>query len=320
MEIMNEKDRKKMIVNSHKFGGISLRRQMLRVHKNGAKFPISKAYIDDELLDPDVSYTLILIPEAKIATKTSVTLSFFKRRSGPHVFYSFPEDALNNVEKESIGDMMIQASKERFFINQSSIISSVNYYFELHSDWARGNKEMLMISISLDRKINKAIEEIIHSLCIEFVSLLISTQNIYKALYFDELDRFSDEENADIKTINEDLKVIIREFYKKINIVQHQKNTKHVITVSLDIEKKLDLNQIAQKIEGTEFNPERFPGLVIKDENPIVNIILFSTGKMVITGFDKTSEAEEIVDKTIKKIRNIGIEITNPKISIESIK
>ena len=67
MEIMNEKERKKMIVDSHKFGGISLRGQLLRVHKNGAKFPISKAYIDDELLDPAVSYTLILIPEAKIA-------------------------------------------------------------------------------------------------------------------------------------------------------------------------------------------------------------------------------------------------------------
>ena len=159
MEIMNEKDRKKMIRDSHKFGGISLRRQMLRVHKNGAKFPISKAYIDDELLDPAVTYTLILIPEAKIATKTSVLLSFFKRRSGPHVFYSFPEDALNNVEKESIGEMMIQASKERFFINYSSVISSINYYFELHSDWARGNKEMLMISVSLDRKINQAVED-----------------------------------------------------------------------------------------------------------------------------------------------------------------
>ena len=317
MEIMNEKDRKKMIIDSHKFGGISLRRQKLRVHKNGAKFPISKAYIDDELLDPAVSYTLILIPEAKIAKKTSVMLSFFKRRSGPHVFYSFPEDALNNVEKESIGEMMIQASKERFFINHSSIITSINYYFELHSDWARGNKEMLMISVSLDRKVNQAIEEIIHSLCIELESQLNSTQNIYKALYIDDLDRFSDEENIDIKTINEDLKAIIRDFYKKINIVQNQKNTKHVITVLLEIEKKLDLNQIAQKIEDAEFNPERFPGLVIKDENPIVTIIIFSTGKMVITGLDKISEAEEIVDKIIKKIRKIGIEITNPKISIK---
>ncbi|NVM16373.1 MAG: hypothetical protein HWN80_01555 [Candidatus Lokiarchaeota archaeon] len=320
MEIMNDKDRKKMILESRKFGGISLQHQILRVHKNGAKFPISKSYIDDELLDPDVSYTLILIPEAKLATKTTVTLTFFKRRSGPHVFYSFPEDTLNNLEKESIGEMMIQASKERFFINYSSIISSINHYFELHSDWARGNKEMLMISVSLDWKINQAIEEIIHSLFIDFETHLSSTENIFKALYINDLNSFSEEEIADIKRTNEDLKAIIKEFYKKINLVQNQKNAKHTITVSLEIEKKLDLNQIAQKIKGAEFNPERFPGLVMKSETPNVTIILFSTGKMVITGLKKTSEAEQVVDKAIKKIKYIGVNITNPKISIESIK
>jgi len=317
---MKEKDRKKILLESRKFGGISLRRQMLRVHKNGAKFPISKAYIDDELLDPNVSYTLILIPEAKIATKTSVALTFFERRSGPHVFYSFPEDALNNVEKESIVEIMTQSFKERYFVRQSSIVSSLNYYFELHSDWARGNKEMLMISVILDRKINQALEEIIQSLCTDFETQLSSTKDIFKALYVIAQDSFSDEENTDIKRINEDLKVMLKEFYKKIVIVQRQKTTKHVITVSLEIEKKLDLNHIAQKIEGAEFDPEKFPGLVMKSENPSATIILFATGKMVISGLKRTSEAEQVVDKAINKIGELGINLTNPKISFESIK
>ena len=320
MEIMNEKDRKKIIVDSHKFGGISLRRQMLRVHKNGAKFPISKAYIDDELLDPDVSYTLILIPEAKLASKTTVTLTFFKRRSGPHVFYSFPENVLNNLEKESISETMIQASNEGFSINHSSIISSANYYFELHSDWARGNKEMLMISVSLDRKINQAIEEIIQSLCTDFESQLRATQDSFKALYINDLDSFSEEEHVDIRRFNEDLKDNLRELYKKIDIVLNQRNSRYEITVSLEIEEKLNLNKIAQKIEGAEFKPERFPGLIIENQNPSATIILFSNGKMVITGLKRTFEAEQIVDGVINEIRELGINLTNPKISIESIK
>jgi len=316
MEIMNDKDRKKMILESRKFGGISLRRQMLRVHKNGAKFPISKAYIDDEILDPDVNYTLILIPEAKIATITTAALTFFKRRSGPHMFYSFPEDTLNNVEKESIVEILVQSFKEKFFTYQSSTISSLNYYFELHSDWARGNKEMLMISVILDRKINQAIEEIIQSLCIDFESQLSATQDIFKALYINDLNSFSDEEHADIKRINQDLKDSLKEFYKKINIVQLKKKAKHEITVSLEIEKDLDLNLIAQKIEGAEFNPEKFPGLIMKSENPNVTIILFSKGRMVVTGLKRKSEAEQIVLKAINKIRKLGVNITNPKISI----
>lgn len=86
------------------------------------------------------------------------------------------------------------------------------------------------------------------------------------------------------------------------------------------MKKKLDLNQIAQKIEGAEFNPERFPGLIIKSQNPSATIILFSKGKMVITGLKRTSEAKQIVDKVINELREIGINLTNPKISIESIK
>ena len=317
---MNEKDRKKMILDSHKFGGVSLRRQVLRVHKNGAKFPISKAYIDDEILDPDVSYTLILIPETKIAAETIVALSFFKRRSGPHLFYSFPENVLNNVEKESVVDILIHSFKERFFVYQSSILSSLNYYFELHSDWARGNKEMLMISVILDQKINKAIEDIILTLCLDFESQLSSTPDIFKAFYIDELDKFSDEEHADVARISDNLKIILKEFYKKIKIIQHQKTAKHVITVSLESEKKIDLNQIAQKIEGAEFNPEKFPGLVMKNENPSATIILFTNGKMMITGLKIPSEAEQVVDEVINKIRNVGLDLTNPRILIESTK
>ena len=83
---------------------------------------------------------------------------------------------------------------------------------------------------------------------------------------------------------------------------------------------KLNLNQIAQKIESAEFNPERFPGLVMKSENPSVSIILFSNGKMVITGLKKTSAAEQVVEEAINKIKELGINLTNPKISIESTK
>jgi len=76
------------------------------------------------------------------------------------------------------------------------------------------------------------------------------------------------------------------------------------------------LNQIAQKIEGAEFNPEKFPGLIMKSENPNVTIILFSKGRMVFTGLKRKSEAEQIVLKAINKIRKLGVNITNPKISI----
>jgi hypothetical protein len=317
---MEEKERKKLIQEAQKYGSISLRRQILRVHKNGAKFPISKAYIDDELLDPEISYTLILIPEAKIVRKTSVALTFFKRKSGPNLFYAYPEDALNNIEKESLLDVMTQTFTERFFQYQSSTVSSFNYYFELHSEWARGNKEMMMISVLLDKKITKALEELIKSLCIDFESQLKSNPYVFKALYIYEMDSVPKEEHAKITDSYNDLKGTLQEFYKKIKVLQRRKKANYVITVSMEIEKKLDLNYIAQNIEGAEFNTERFPGIVMKSDNPNVTIILFSSGKMVITGLKKASEAEHLVDKAINRIRNVGVKITSRKITIESAK
>ena len=94
LNVMDEKERKKLIIDSRKFGGLSLRRQKLRIHRNGAKFPISKVYIDDEVLDPDIQYTLVLIPEAYIAKKSSMNLFYFQRKMGPISFYSYPIDSL----------------------------------------------------------------------------------------------------------------------------------------------------------------------------------------------------------------------------------
>ncbi len=221
---MNEKDRKEIISEVQKFGGIGLRRQSLRVHKNGAKFPISKTYIDDELLDPEIAYTLLLIPEIKIATKTTVALSFFARRKGPLVFYSYPEGSLDDGLSIQIANIMVQGIKEGFFVHRSSTVpASLNYYFEIPSEWARGNKEMLMISINLDIPTNQLLEEDMKEICVDFVSQLKSTEGIFKALYLKEIDKFQEKDRSDIKKTGESLKAKLIEFYKEIAISTKQK-------------------------------------------------------------------------------------------------
>ncbi|MBD3195879.1 MAG: TATA-box-binding protein [Candidatus Lokiarchaeota archaeon] len=92
-----------------------------------------------------------------------------------------------------------------------------------------------------------------------------------------------------------------------------------VATVTVEIKEKIDLNQIARKQADVEYNPERFPGLVMRIEKPRATILIFSTGKMVVTGMRKASEAEEVVDKTVKRIKKAGIEVSNPEIVIQNI-
>lgn len=92
-----------------------------------------------------------------------------------------------------------------------------------------------------------------------------------------------------------------------------------VATVVAEITEKIDLNQIARKHADVEYNPERFPGLVMRIVKPKATILIFSTGKMVVTGLRKAIEAPKVVEKVVKNIRKAGIKVSNPVITIQNI-
>jgi len=92
-----------------------------------------------------------------------------------------------------------------------------------------------------------------------------------------------------------------------------------VATVVVEITEKIDLKQIARKHAEVEYNPDRFPGLVMRIEKPRATILIFSTGKMVVTGLRKAAEAPKVVEKVVKNIRKAGIKVTNPVITIQNI-
>jgi len=98
--------------------------------------------------------------------------------------------------------------------------------------------------------------------------------------------------------------------YKVVNIVA---------TVINEIDGAIDLNQIIQKTSNVEYNPDRFPGLIMRLENPHATLLIFSSGKMVITGLKKTSDASLAAQQAIEKMQNIGFKIKNPKITIQNI-
>ncbi|MHA2035663.1 MAG: TATA-box-binding protein [Promethearchaeota archaeon] len=92
-----------------------------------------------------------------------------------------------------------------------------------------------------------------------------------------------------------------------------------VATVVVEITEKIDLNQIARRHADVEYNPERFPGLVMRIEKPRATILIFSTGKMVVTGLRQATEAPRVVEKVVKNIRKAGIKVSNPEITIQNI-
>ena len=92
-----------------------------------------------------------------------------------------------------------------------------------------------------------------------------------------------------------------------------------VATVNVEIIEKIDLIHIASNLADVEYNPERFPGLVMRIQKPRSTFLIFSTGKMVVTGLRKASEAENAVLQAVKNIRKTGVMIANPEITIQNI-
>jgi len=145
--------------------------------------------------------------------KTIVTLSYFHRKIGPLVFYSFPEDLLDEDLSVRIANIMDQTFNEGFFTHSFESINSSNYYFEIHSDWARGNKEMLMISIIFEQQTTPEMEQNISALSKAFSEKLQANDEIFTAFYINDLNNF--DENDKEKIIKNDslIKLWVKELY-----------------------------------------------------------------------------------------------------------
>ncbi|RJQ17968.1 TATA-box-binding protein [Candidatus Woesearchaeota archaeon] len=92
------------------------------------------------------------------------------------------------------------------------------------------------------------------------------------------------------------------------------------IVVSTSLEHDIPLEKMAATLSNTEYNPEQFPGLVIRIKEPKTSALIFGSGKVVCTGARSMEKVEESIQKIIESLKKIGIKITiKPKIIIQNI-
>ena len=83
----------------------------------------------------------------------------------------------------------------------------------------------------------------------------------------------------------------------------------HNIVATADIGRVLNLHTIAigLGLENIEYEPEQFPGLVYRLKGKKVVALLFSSGKIVITGGKSVEDVETAVDKIIVELNGLGL-------------
>ena len=92
------------------------------------------------------------------------------------------------------------------------------------------------------------------------------------------------------------------------------------IVVSTSLQHDIPLEKMAANLSNTEYNPEQFPGLVIRIKEPKTSALIFSSGKVVCTGARSMDKVNESIRKIIKSLEKIGIKIKiKPEIKIQNI-
>ena len=92
------------------------------------------------------------------------------------------------------------------------------------------------------------------------------------------------------------------------------------IVVSTSLEHDIPLEKMAATLSNTEYNPEQFPGLVIRIKDPKTSALIFSSGKVVCTGARTMENVHGSLRKIIKSLEKIGIKIKiKPEVKIQNI-
>jgi len=81
------------------------------------------------------------------------------------------------------------------------------------------------------------------------------------------------------------------------------------IVASADLGVDLNLNAIAigLGLENIEYEPEQFPGLVYRLDSPRVVVLIFGSGKMVVTGGKSPEDARKAVERIAEELRTLGL-------------
>jgi transcription initiation factor TFIID TATA-box-binding protein len=92
------------------------------------------------------------------------------------------------------------------------------------------------------------------------------------------------------------------------------------IVASGVIADSIDLAEVSKKIPSCELNTKRFPGAVYRIEKPKIASLIFSSGKVVLTGIRDKDALDDGLNLIISSLKKAGVRTyKEPKVAITNI-
>jgi transcription initiation factor TFIID TATA-box-binding protein len=83
---------------------------------------------------------------------------------------------------------------------------------------------------------------------------------------------------------------------------------------------EFNLEKLAKSLEGARYDPEVFPGIAYKSEDPPASFLIFASGKMNCVGARSMADAKLAIKKLTKKLRKARIKVkSEPKVEVQNI-
>lgn len=76
------------------------------------------------------------------------------------------------------------------------------------------------------------------------------------------------------------------------------------IVASANLGVELDLYAIAREVENVEYEPEQFPGAILKLKEPKTSLLLFKNGKLICTGAKSDKDVARSINTAYGKIKD----------------
>jgi len=92
-----------------------------------------------------------------------------------------------------------------------------------------------------------------------------------------------------------------------IVIVRNPEVSIQNIVATGDLNCTLDLEDVAERLTRTIYEPEQFPGLIYRLDAPKTVFLIFASGKLVITGAKREVEVGLAVGKLQETLKNNGL-------------
>ena len=94
---------------------------------------------------------------------------------------------------------------------------------------------------------------------------------------------------------------LIHEIQKEVKIQKTVKYNVVNLVATANLNQPLDLFQIALKLDNVEYEPEQFPGAILRIQDPKLTLLLFKNGKMICAG----AKREALLKKGLKVVQEL---------------